>query len=62
MVQGQVSSKKNIVNELKDLKNLFDSGSLTKDQYEKAKKVIKLITFKYGSFSYHSCLQQLIYS
>ena len=44
LVQGQVSSKKNIADELKDLKNLFDSGSLTKEEYEKAKKVIKLIT------------------
>ncbi len=38
LVQGQVSSKKNIADELKDLKNLFDSGSLTKEEYEKAKK------------------------
>jgi len=39
LVQGLVPySKKNITNQLKDLKDLYDSGSLTKEQYENAKK------------------------
>ena len=44
------ASDKDIVNKLKDLKELFETGALTKEQFEKAKEKLsenRLITFIY---------------